>query len=451
MSLGSSNMAGGALGTAFSLLLLASIIQGLRDDEVFHNEKMEAVEGQNVTLTCTVKNSTDLKIASIEWSKNKKTKLALFDRIYGIHLFWPNVTMQIENTNRFGSHLHLYGVTKQDSGVYGCDFATFPLGSIRRETELEIKDDVKIMCDADGVVEVHTGENVTIRCRAFPDATYKWAKNKTLVSENESLALWCVTDAHTGVYTLTVNTGNKSLHKEFVVTVLTATTSLRTDLVTVPAQSNVTEAGLIEPADSDLTTSPTWTTNMDTDVTHDNPNARNVTAGEHMASLTDSTHISFTSPPGTHKEPDHFNHSTDQEINPTPNVNTSSNLSTTLSYGNKVFRSTPETRNESTRGNPVATLSTGSTTIVTEDEGGERSHLLLIIVPIVVLIALAGFLYMRQTMKERMDQPPPFKPPPPPVKYTAVTHREISTQQFPTSRCNSVMELKDTKQIIINM
>lgn len=32
------------------------------------------------------------------------------------------------------------------------------------------------MCDADGVVEVHTGENVTIRCRAFPDATYKWAK-----------------------------------------------------------------------------------------------------------------------------------------------------------------------------------------------------------------------------------------------------------------------------------
>lgn len=118
-------------------------LTGLRDDEVFHNEKMEAVEGQNVTLTCTVKNSTNLKIASIEWSKNKKTKLALFDRIYGIHLFWPNVTMQIENTNRFGSHLHLYGVTKQDSGVYGCDFATFPLGSIRRETELEIKGKTK--------------------------------------------------------------------------------------------------------------------------------------------------------------------------------------------------------------------------------------------------------------------------------------------------------------------
>ena len=53
-------------------------------------------------------------------------------------------------------------------------------------------------------------------------------QNKTLVSENESLELRCVTDAHTGVYTLTVNTGNKSLHKEFIITVLTATTGLKT-------------------------------------------------------------------------------------------------------------------------------------------------------------------------------------------------------------------------------
>lgn len=46
-----------------------------------------------------------------------------------------------------------------------------------------------------------------------------------LVSENESLELSWVTVAQTGVYALTVNTGNKSLCKEFVITVLTATTS----------------------------------------------------------------------------------------------------------------------------------------------------------------------------------------------------------------------------------
>lgn len=48
------------------------------------------------------------------------------------------------------------------------------------------------------------------------------------MSKKESLELWQVTDAHAGVYTLTVNTGSKTLHKEFSVTVLTVTTRLRT-------------------------------------------------------------------------------------------------------------------------------------------------------------------------------------------------------------------------------
>lgn len=53
-------------------------------------------------------------------------------------------------------------------------------------------------------------------------------QDKEQVSESESLELWRVTDANAGVYTLTVNTGNKSLHKDFIIAVLTATTSLPT-------------------------------------------------------------------------------------------------------------------------------------------------------------------------------------------------------------------------------
>lgn len=48
------------------------------------------------------------------------------------------------------------------------------------------------------------------------------------MSESESLELLWVTDADTGVYILTVNTGNRRLRKEFNVTVLTATTTTRT-------------------------------------------------------------------------------------------------------------------------------------------------------------------------------------------------------------------------------
>ncbi|KAM6911261.1 uncharacterized protein PEZ65_015531 isoform 2-T2 [Lycodopsis pacificus] len=468
MSLRSSDMARGALGTAFSLLLLASSIQGLPDVEVFHYERMDAVVGQNVTLPCIVKSSPTLKIAivSIEWRKNNKhknSKVALYSPDQGFNLFWPNVTMQVENGS-MGSHLQLYGVTTQDSGIYSCDISSFPHGSISSETVLEIKDDVIIMCDVDRAVEVHSGGNVTIKCKLFPDAKYKWTKNKTLVSDNESLELWCVADAHAGVYTLSVNTGNKSLHEEFIITVLSATTSLRTDLATVPPQSNVTEEGLIEPADSGLTMSPTTglsttdadvarTMNMSADVKDDNPNSRKTTAEEHMTPLTNCTHVSVTLSPITHTEPNHFNNSTDQEINPTP---VASNLSTTSSYGDKLFRSTYGTKNESMGGNPDATPtpSTGNTTIVIEDEGagGAQSHLLsLFIVPILVLIAAAGFLCFRRKMKERMNLPPSFKPPPPPVKYTAARHHEISTPPVPISRCNSVTEITDMKQMFINV
>lgn len=49
-----------------------------------------------------------------------------------------------------------------------------------------------------------------------------------LVSETESLELLWVTDAHAGVYTLTVDIGKESMHKEFTITVQTATTGLQT-------------------------------------------------------------------------------------------------------------------------------------------------------------------------------------------------------------------------------
>ncbi|KAF3840776.1 hypothetical protein F7725_006638 [Dissostichus mawsoni] len=211
--------------------------------------------------------------------------------------------------------------------------------------------------------------------------------------------------------------------------------------------------------------------NMSTDVTDDDPNSRNVTDGAHMTHLTDYTPISVTSSPVTHTDSYHFNSSTDQEINGTHNPNTStfsdqsvpSNPATTLSNGNKVFRSTQETKNESMGGNPVATPTpnTGNTTVVIEDGdfGGVRSDvwLALIIVPILLLIVLAGFLYRRKIQRERMDLPPPFKPPPPPIKYTAARRRDIYTEpihvtcHLPTSRCNSVIEPKDMKQMFMNI
>ncbi|XP_019219105.1 nectin-3-like protein [Oreochromis niloticus] len=251
MSLGTSKMTGNMLEVlrmVLTLLLLASIRQGIQGAELFRYEKMEAVVGQNVSLPCIVKGPTDNKIVSIEWSK-ENTKLCVYSQLYGIHLFWKNITIQIENNSAdaLGSHLKLSDVKKSDEGIYVCDMATFPDGSKKVETQLIIKDDIKITCDVNGTVDVQNGENVTIRCRLFPNAEYSWTKNDELLSETESLELVRVTDADAGVYTLTVNTGSKHVHEEFVVTVLTTTTSLKT----------VSSWGMTVSADIGLTTSAT--------------------------------------------------------------------------------------------------------------------------------------------------------------------------------------------------
>lgn len=112
---------------------------------------------------------------------------------------------------------------------------------------------------------------------------------------------------------------------------------------------HVTEEGLPEPADSGRTTSPTtglsttdtdvtWTMSPGTDVTDDNPTPSNVTitAGEHINSSTNYTHVNVTPSPAMHTDPYHLGVS-----------------STSISYGSKGFRSTQEITSGETRNRSV--------------------------------------------------------------------------------------------------
>lgn len=100
---------------------------------------MEAVEGQDVALPCLL-NSTNTQLGNIEWSRrrNETTRLVVYNAMFGLEYFWPDVSIQIEN-NTMGSYLHLNQVTTRDSGTYVCELSTFPHGSIKRETVLIIR------------------------------------------------------------------------------------------------------------------------------------------------------------------------------------------------------------------------------------------------------------------------------------------------------------------------
>ena len=100
--------------------------------------------GQNISLPCIVKNSTNIKVVNTEWSKreNEIKKLALYTPGFGLHLFRPNVSIQTvynDAKNFMGSYLQLYEVEKENGGIYVCDVTSFPFGSIRAETVLKIK------------------------------------------------------------------------------------------------------------------------------------------------------------------------------------------------------------------------------------------------------------------------------------------------------------------------
>lgn len=106
-----------------------------------HRQKMEAAEGQDVALPCTLGNSSaSVHVVNIEWTKgtDEVTKVVVYNPMYPPIYYWSNITLQIEN-NSMGSHLILRGVTRWDSGVYKCTLSTYPLGNIVRETELKIR------------------------------------------------------------------------------------------------------------------------------------------------------------------------------------------------------------------------------------------------------------------------------------------------------------------------
>ncbi|XP_029957661.1 T-cell surface protein tactile [Salarias fasciatus] len=433
MSFGNSNMDGSALGATFSLLLLASIIQGFQVGAGLHYDE-EAAVGQSITLRCSIKNYTNLKLSNIEWSKKNGIKLVVYSFDYGEYRFQHNLTHQIEYNDTYQkvySYLHLPEMRKQDSGTYICDISTYPLGTLRTEIKLTVEDEITVECNMENTIEVYTGENVTIDCNtSFPNAQYRWAKNMNVLSDNESLKLRMVTDANAGIYTLTVKRGKKTLNKEFIITVLPASTSWRTDISTVSSQHQ------------DQTTTRNFETTATTNTTNNKSTSSVTTALEELSTTS-------TNPPYTTVTPSPVPRSH------LPNTTTPSYDGTTQEMRrNQTELHTPHTQDtlstrpeeSSSSGNvssekPEAaqTVSEGSKTTVTQlkvtdSKDTERGHLLLllIIIPVLVLIAVAGFLYRRQAIKSRMDLPPPFKPPPPPVKYTAPRHCQTSTQPLYT-------------------
>ncbi|XP_054900016.1 uncharacterized protein si:ch1073-15f19.2 [Poeciliopsis prolifica] len=439
----STNMAGCVLGIAYSLLLLASFLQGTENAELFVYETMEAVVGQNITLLCYMKDAADHKIVNVKWMKSNGANLAVYNLNYGPYHFWPNVTIQEKKNDAnklIGSYLHLPLVNKWDSGIYICGISTFHLGSFTNKTKLTVKDELKLLCNTEKLVELHIGDNATVKCTVNSKAQYMWTKNNKFVSDNESLELWEVTEAHAGIYNLEVNTGDKSLQKDFIISVLTITTILRTgptESTEQPTNSLHTSAAIS--LATTLSTDTQWTTQPSSSTVR-------VPASGHLTPLASLTSVSAPLSPDIQTITHPLQNSSMLNDDVTELTSTQ-RIATDVTKNEFRFnrQSTENIFSMSTTESGLAgsiestgTTSTVLSTSTSTKTDTERSRILLvfIIVLLLLLILVVVILYKKQLIKKRMDLPPPFKPPPPPVKYTAA--RRSETQLYPTSRCNSL-------------
>ncbi|CAG00466.1 unnamed protein product [Tetraodon nigroviridis] len=345
-------------------------LTGRQDTEIFRYEEMEAVVGQNVTLPCSVESDRSIHIIMIEWSKkrNRNQKLALYSLYFGGERFSSNVTLTVNNKT-MASELHLHSVTKWDSGIYICSLSTFPLGSIRGETHLKVRD-------------VATSTE-----KSFPESTH--SIYSTSLTPQHPTAATRTTDGSTDA------TGgpNTSLG---VVTEGGNATSNRNE-----TQSRVTPAPATSPDFSSVSNHQRTRTTLNPFTDQTPTSDASTSPGGSASTLTRAGWVNASS---WTEQP---------EVKPTTSLEGSSTLGNNTDH--------PDSASAST------VLSTGDG-VTSINEDSTRNHLPLVstIIPALVFLAVTGFLCRRWIIKKRMDLPPSFKPPPPPVKYTAVRNAQFS-------------------------
>ncbi|XP_051540457.1 nectin-4-like isoform X1 [Myxocyprinus asiaticus] len=196
----------------YKLLILLCITRGTYCLVVHHNESVTAVEGQNISLPCIVGEEHDVNINQLEWIKKQKEsdqKIVVFNPQFSIYYFLQNFHLQLMNSSKTGkfqgSILNLHKVKVNDSGNYICEITSFPNGSFRRTTQLQVTElpvSVKLSYPYGFIKE---GDEVKITCSAsHSPLRYKLQRSKEKVflleSSNGEFILQNVTRSNSDLY-----------------------------------------------------------------------------------------------------------------------------------------------------------------------------------------------------------------------------------------------------------
>nr|XP_023994272.1 uncharacterized protein LOC112071052 [Salvelinus alpinus] len=440
-------MAATLKGTVVSLLLLSSISQGVHGVAVFHRASVRAVEGENITLPCLLEEEEGRKpvISQVEWRKKGEIedhKLVVYNPSFGETLIWPNVTLDVawDKNKLTGTSLVLKGVEARDSGRYICDITTYPNGSIRKVTRLNVEGPATTspavtVTPSNNVTEsTVTGNNVTESTGTGNNVTESTGTGNNVTESTvtgNNVTESKVTGNNVTESTVTGTSVTSDLTEPGEMTTPTANFSVKPDTLT---SSTVQEVN----TSITITTSVTQLINSNT---HRSVNTEAGPKGSEVNSSTDSPiRVPSTAQSGSTYPPEV------QSDQPTP--------WSVQSDGGQGNASEADTSSGGGQGGPVSTtLYPEKSTLAGEKEdhtlgtstashgdnvvmetvpsSGQRYVVVWVLLPVLALLLVVGFLYRRYIIQKRMDLPPPFKPLSPPVKYSSLKLMTSMTTSSP--------------------
>ncbi|KAK7120491.1 hypothetical protein R3I94_020483 [Phoxinus phoxinus] len=159
-------------------LLILCMIQGTYGMFIHHNVSVTAVEGQNVSLACFVGEEHEIKVNQLEWIKQQNGDEKNDKKIVVFHPEMPAYYIQkgplltpltSSKTGKLkGSVLTLYEVTMKDSGNYICEITSYPNGSIKTITMLQVTEPPASAKMSHPYRFIKEGDEVKITCSASP-------------------------------------------------------------------------------------------------------------------------------------------------------------------------------------------------------------------------------------------------------------------------------------------
>ncbi|KAG7484378.1 hypothetical protein MATL_G00048960 [Megalops atlanticus] len=179
--------------TAVTLLFFATFTQGLHSVNLYHTEWINAAVGQSVSLPCMKEENHSYSITQMEWKKSvdhQEHKIVVFNPSFpSPHKYWANISLQLEGSgkNLRGSTLELHNVRIFDSGRYVCELTTYPHGTLKAITHLQVTDVNLFARVKMPNRHLREGDEVTILCNSTPpaDSYSLWpSKKKTAIIKN---------------------------------------------------------------------------------------------------------------------------------------------------------------------------------------------------------------------------------------------------------------------------